>query len=1824
MDQSTTNQAGTLSWVKAELDKILSTAREALERYTEEPDEDYLREAANALRQVEGTLELVQLYGAAVLAREMGALLQAFAEDRVRDRDEAMAVLLRAIFQLPDYLDFVEAGNQDVPIVLLPLLNDLRTVQGMDPLSEKLLFFPNLDTARVPAARLRRQADQGVESPMLARRLRPVYEVGLLGWFRGESPQKNLLRLYAVLERLYSVSESYVARRFWWVASAFVDAIASGGLDRDVTVNALLGRIDRSIKALIDRGEEVLGSQEHEQLLKNLLYYIARSSAGGPVVREVRESFALDRLLPPEHELQRLRDRVTGPGAKVFEAAAKAVLDDLTDVKDQFELYLAGTDDGPGTLEGIAFRLGEIASTLGMLGLNSARAKVEQEIALIRGMLASDNPKASESAILDMAGLMLNVEAALDDLRRFGGESASDAGGPGMTGRDWQALRSRLIDEALRDMAQLKEAVLAWMAAPGRAEEMERAPALLKQIKQALSVARVESVGPLLDAIAAYLSARFIEADEPPPPEELEGLADAVVAAEYYLESLGRDGRDLEQILQTGELRMAELGFEPGVVAPPEAREGAAVGSEERPSAVVVPLKRPEQPKDAAAGAHPPRDAAAAEEEEAAPEPAAGEPRAAQGGPLPEWLSEARRAHTDYAAISSEADEEILEIFLEEAAEELERIRSLLPRWRENPQDHEALSTIRRSFHTLKGSGRMVGALRIGEFAWAVENLLNRVLDASVESCDAVFDLVEYATELIPRLIDEVQRGTNVQDDLASVIAFAHALAKPELHGEAEALGLGAVVAAGAKESGPARAEPQAVEPSRDEAPVLRPVEVETPDAGEAGVEEAGVEEAGAESGSEPSVAPAAESDTTTAPLEVVQPEMAGTETAPRFDKELLEIFAAEAAEHAERLSRAVEASLRRHANPPITEELRRAVHTLNGSSSTAGVEAIAALCGPLERYLRERAREHRTIPYALAGTMAEVAGMIREIIDRLPEYVVPVSAVEALRVRLESAIESASRPAAPSIAGTPVPAAAGPAQRETSGSPAAAPDMEQAPEQPGEQDRELVEIFLEEATDILDSCERLVEQWSERPTDASLIEALQRQLHTLKGGARMAGYPRTIGALSHALESLIVQVVEGERAAGPDLFDVLNRSLDRLLAMVHHAEKGEPVYPPTDLLGVAKELRGEVQEQTEAETATAVPEAQPVHETAAAAAPVSVQQELVRVRAQLLDELVNHAGEVNIYHARLEQQISSFGFGLQELEQTVARLRSQLRKLEIETEAQILSHWEADREKGRFEDFDPLELDRYSTLQQLSRALSESVNDLMSIKDMLLDGVRESETLLIQQARVSTDLQDGLMRTRMVQFTSLAPRLRRVARQTAEALGKRVELKVRGETQELDRSVLDRMVAPLEHMLRNAVSHGIESPQAREAAGKPPVGHVTVVVERDGPEVVIQVADDGRGIDLDAVRRKAVAVGLLEEGQDLPDEEVMHFILESGFSTAENVSHISGRGVGMDVVASEIKQLGGTLSIDSVQGRGTSFTIRLPFTLAISQALLVEVGEELYAIPLASIEGIVRLGSEELDALYRDPRPTYQYAGHEYELKHLGTLLGTGQPTPDHTSTVYPIVLVRAGELRAALQVERVLGNREIVVKPVGPQISKVRGISGATILGDGRVILILDIAGLIRARSGVRLVYSAAEDQARASERTGPPLIMVVDDSITIRKVTSRMLERNDFEVVTARDGVDALGKLQETRPDLMLLDIEMPRMDGYELASHVRNNPRLRDLPIIMITSRVGKKHRDRAMELGVNRYLGKPYQDAELLASIHELLDGAERVRSGFEA
>jgi chemosensory pili system protein ChpA (sensor histidine kinase/response regulator) len=600
--------------------------------------------------------------------------------------------------------------------------------------------------------------------------------------------------------------------------------------------------------------------------------------------------------------------------------------------------------------------------------------------------------------------------------------------------------------------------------------------------------------------------------------------------------------------------------------------------------------------------------------------------------------------------------------------------------------------------------------------------------------------------------------------------------------------------------------------------------------------------------------------------------------------------------------------------------------------------------------------------------------------------------------------------------------------------------------------------------------------------------------------------------------------------------------------------------------------------------------------------------EDRIRVKASLIDKLTNLAGELSISRAHMEQQQGTIKNNLVEMDQTITRLRDQLRRFEIETEAQIISHF-GDTQSEDDEEFDPLELDRFSVMQQLSRSLMESVNDLTNIQDFLNTVTRQGVSLLIQQSRIGAELQDGIMRTRMIPFTRVSPRLQRIARLTARELHKQVDFVINGEEIEFERTVLNRVVAPLEHMLRNAIDHGIEDAKTRQQAGKASIAKITIDLSKEGAELIIKLGDDGAGLNLLKIRKKAEERGLIKPETVINDHDLMQFVLEHGFSTAAKLTTTSGRGVGMDVAINEIKQLGGSLRIHSKASEGTMFEIRLPLSLTITQALLVQIGDETMAIPMNHVEALMRIPRAEVIGTDDEER-NYQYMDNSYRIFNLGKLLGLSDIVLDGLPLI-PTLLVRVADRRIALLVDGIEGSKEIVVKSVGPQIDVIRWIAGATILGDGRVVLILDMPTLTRVNIPASHYVSPTVIEI-VEEEASTKTIMIVDDSITVRKVTARFLKRQGMEVLTAKDGIDAIAQLQERVPDLMLLDVEMPRMDGYELATQIRHRPDLKHLPIIMITSRTGTKHREKAKKIGIDRYLGKPFNENELLENIHALL------------
>ena len=1922
MNERTGLDYSALGWVKSELDATLRQAAEALESCAadsaDSADPARLQLCVTTVHQVHGILQMLELYGAAVLAEEMERVAEALLIDSTRGRDVAQEVLMRAILHLKDYLERVEDGHQDAAILLLPLINELRTARNAPVIAESALFAPDLDL-RGEQPQWPKDGSDAVA--VAARRTRPLYQRGLLAYLRRQNPADGLAQMREALLAMDRAGPDDRSGRLWWLTAGLTDVLDAGELPEHASATRrLLSQVEHQLKAAMETGA---GTAAPEDLLRGLLYYLAHAAPVTERVRAIQGFYDLPALVAEQARVEQSRERALGPGRDALSGLVQAVREDLAHVKDTLDLQARGSVRNPEDVVATATSLSRIADTLAVVGLPNACALLQEQAEQVRTLFAGGAME--EHRALQVAEALLYVESSLVNLvdGRQGTrpeDEAADTIEASFAETEYRNVFAHAISEAITELGYLKEAIAQFVES-GERQRLAGVERRFEAVRGSLALMELDRAPDLLAATERFLRERVLGSAEPPSPQALEALADAITGIEYYLEAL-REGRSYGErgldVSEEGLRRLDSLG---------------------PPSVGAAGEQSPDVPEEIANVRAP---TAAAEQREAAT-------RAGN-----EIASRRRRVEPDVPVTGEEIDPEILEIFLEEADELQASLREVFPRWQRDAEDAEALLTTRRIFHTLKGSGRLAGALLLGELAWALENLLNRILDHTLEPTPRVHEAVTDALDLIPELIEGLRGGTSPSGDVRTLIRKALILSEPARHHELEALTCTSAVAE--RESSAASQQ----DPVKGQEPFsLVPSETELT---------AGVQD-------DPEAR---------RPATMGKAKAAEKAHGSRMDALLYEIFSKETGDHLACIETFLaECEHAENGRCRVAERLIRSLHTLAGSARMALVEPIALVGRELEELAASRCAEGRLLDAHDQDVLKRGAQVIRAVVEalgrddtELPDVSELVRDIEFRRAALPDAIiESADRAITRRSSAPPLPATESPevwlaesdeappeflrqpipsptAHTRAEAAPAASPPSGSA--NLTAEDEDLVQVFLEEADDILGFLEGIVERWEAAPDDETQVAELHRPLHTLKGGARLAGF-EGIGHLCHALESLVDDVGAQRVPADDRFFDLLHASLDRLSDLVERVRGGECSSTSPALIARIEELRGarapasapqgdpnrelvevflqesaDILTNTEAllydwrqhpSGFTRVPELQralhtlkggarmagfkaiadlshgvetllnafeegevefdealldvlesandhlmSLRETAASNAPLpDVEEALeglarlhpgecglaaaavepeeprapaaaiaeaepeaepegpqsphrqpdqVRVQSQLLDNLVNLAGEVSIYRSRLEQQGGDIVFNLTELGQTVSRLREQLRALEIETEAQIIYRFEREHGSMEREGFDPLELDRFSRIQELSRALSESVNDLTNIQDVLNDLNRESETLLLQQSRVNTELQDGLMRTRMVPFANLVPRMRRVVRQACEELGKRAQLKVLGAQGEMDRTVLERLIPPLEHMLRNAVAHGIELPSARAELGKAEVGTICMAWEREGGDVTIRVHDDGAGMNLKAIRAKAISRGLMSEDSLLSDKEIMQFVLEPGFSTAEQVTQIAGRGVGLDVVNAEIKQLGRSLEIDSEQGVGTHFVARLPFTLALNQALLCQTGDEVYAIPLSSIEGVVRLGQDELRDIHAsEDGGFYSYAGERYEVRSLAGMLGSGDGQPLTERPRVPLILVQAGEHRLAMQVDGLLGRREIVVKSAGPQISSVPGMLGATILADGRVVFILDIGALIRYESGSSEEGELEERPALAvRSRRKRPRVMVVDDSITMRKVATRLLQRNEIDVMTAKDGVDAVAALQDLVPDAMLLDIEMPRMDGYELATHVRNDDRLRSVPIIVITSRTGEKHRQKAMEIGVDRYLGKPYQESELLAAVQDLL------------
>ncbi|TMH22180.1 MAG: response regulator [Betaproteobacteria bacterium] len=1775
---------GPLSWVKGEIDHAIQRSQEALRAFaTNSADAAQLKSSQSHLHQAHGALSIVGLEGVTRVSEELEGLLAGIEKEASLRKSEIFRLVERALNGIRTYLDQLMAGNPNQPLRLYALYRDVVTARGgrADPTD---LYYPNL-TFRPPKRDKVAGASKAGDSDKYLREQRSRYQRGLLKWLKNDASGAEDMR--AAIEAIEAAQGPTSQRAFWWVSLALFDALAHNALAQDVDAKQLCNRIEQQIKRLLEGTPSVA-----ERLMREVLYYVARAKPSTARVREVQEVYHLGQTIPaPESDGDTIEEN----------PALKSAREHLTHAKDAWNKFASGNPPSLHAFCDSAAALKDDAEQLGNADLTALAGKVAE----VSAWLTSNRENMSEAVALEVATALLLLENALAGLAHLSGEFAQQA----------QLLRSRLedcmlgklrrsapeiplLDEMSRKAQErlLMNQVVSEMRAnlrtieqvldtffrdPAKRDELVSLEKPVHQLLGALEMLGEQRAQESLAAAAEDIR-RFSGATHSANSQDFERIAQILSGLGFYIESLAHGKVDFEAAMQP----LAAARKEEADAAQPVTTVEAQVAEQQRETASLYEEWKT-KPHDGAIRAELKKNLAALQKDagliaDQKLEDSAGKALKALDKastmPLTPYLKEAIDKITAAAPspspeaaklidASAEAiDAELLGVYLEESDEVLATIREQLDTLREQHANKEALTTIRRGFHTLKGSGRMVGLMRLGEAAWAVEQTMNAWVQEERAATPALLQLVGLAHDYFSDNVKRLKTG-GVSGDERSLVAAAERVRRGEATEQAPLEAPRAAPAPAAEPAASAKAEFAPATSAR--IPVAR-----------------------------------------AAPEEFVQ---LGEH---RVSTTLFAIFSGEARAHVIAIREEHE-TLSQHG--VVSDALLRAVHTLAGTSGTVKISALSDLGYALEKALQKLATselsedEQSLVGEAIDTIEAMVTGVVQLRVPRaVPELVARLERIgEQAGVSQESTPpeEKELAPLSPPSRETEAGATEELAQAEAGDSSLDDLDLDITLDRRQRRldddiDPELLQIFLDEAQELVPAVGSAMRDWRDNRDNPALGQALQRVLHTLKGSARMAG-AMALGELTHHMETRVENAMS-VKTLPTGLFAELETSWDRMGILFEQLQK--PRAPEEGLLAMAVASKPAA---VALEAPEATPEPAPRAPAAAAKVVPLAERELqpkalLRVRADIVDRLVNEAGEVAIARSRIEGEMRSLKAAMQELTDNVARLRAQLREIEIQAESQMQSRLEFAKESMR--EFDPLEFDRFTRFQEVTRLMAESVSDVSTVHGNLANAVDETEKALLAQARLNRDLQQDLMRVRMVPFGSLQERLYRIVRQTAKEVGKRANLDIKGTQVELDRSVLERITGPFEHLLRNAVTHGIEAPDKRRAAAKPEIGEIRLELKQEGNEVQLSLSDDGGGLAIDRIREKAIEKGLIAPGTTLSEAEIADFIFHAGFSTATEVSQVAGRGVGMDVVRSEVAALGGRVEMRFTRGQGTRFTIYLPLTLAVTQTVLVRAGSKTYAIPSVMVEQVLQLRQEQLISAYASRQTEWQ--DRRYPFHYLPHLLGLSDAIAEQ-KRFSPTLYLRSGTNAIALHVDEMVGsNQEIVVKSIGPQLQRVAGITGATVLGTGEIVLILNpvLLALKEVAARPAIVYEAPKPQAAAIQ----PTIMVVDDSLTVRKVTGRLLERHGYLVVTARDGVEAMEKLLEVVPDVMLVDIEMPRMDGFDLTRNVRADKRLARVPIIMITSRTADKHQNYAKEIGVSHFLGKPYQEDDLIAKISGFL------------
>jgi chemosensory pili system protein ChpA (sensor histidine kinase/response regulator) len=1971
-----TNDLGPLAWVLDELRKSLDSASAALRRFVRDTglargsdmasvDGGQLRIARQQLHQAVGALEMVGLGAPAHMLRSMEAAVQTFIERPELCNEASAAKVERAGFALTEYLEGVLLGKAVSAVALFPQYRDTQELAGADRVHPADMWGLEWrwNDPQTPAV-----SDALAYDPSVRKRL----DQGALRLMRsGDSAAAR--ELAKVCLGLAATQAARHPKIFWKICAGFFEGVAAGLMPQDVYVKRTVSRVLLQYASLA-KGEPGVSDRLAQDLVFFCSQAVPTNNADAPALAGVRLAWDLVNSRPVDYQtaqygrfdpvlLAQARKRI-GFAKETWSGLSGGDASKLKGLADQFH----NATEALVKLHPPSAPLGQSLNNVVDAVVRSARVpgpelamEVATAVLYLEAAFADLDPSDSQLAVRTA-----RLAERLDTARQGGKPEVLEPWMEELYRRvsDRQTMGS-VVGELRGTLGELEKLLDQFFRNIQDKTPLRDAPGHLSQMRGVLSVLGLDQAAQAVLRMREAVEEIIVnEIDEARARSAgtFDKLGNNLGALGFLIDMLNYQPTLAKKLFvyddTTGELRplMGRTGHSvelsaTGEESAGEAHATAGAGSGRSSEGLTAQL-------GVVAGHAPLAEQAAAApvaREPAAARPAQDSSAAAAHVQLPTAAKPAASPASPAASLPDNEQDELLDIFLEEAREVVHNGLAAIDMLAANPGDVSELTTLRRAFHTLKGSSRMVGLTEFGEAAWSLEQVLNTCLADQKQASEDLRTLASQAMKGFGRWVGDIAAHADGNWKAALFRGPADtfrtenrlvALALPEgpetpqaVQAQPEPVDLAPVdlapVDLAPVDFGPvepvqeAGLEPLEIsfdipsEAATDlpiDAPIpipaeplseyvaafgatqtfrLEPGDLVAPPADELAPDFAfdlSAPPSTPESEPEPELqraaaqaaveidnldfaalsAPAAPASNQAHPLEELEAEDAADDQIKvigslRIGIPLYNVYLNEADEWSRRLANELtEWTLELHQRVP--DSVVGLAHALGGSSATVGFHGLSEIARALESSLQEaQALAYATPQHATAFTQAAeeirrllhqfAAGFLKDsdkhVIgallalrelelpkradipeDELPSGFIPVAGADESAFPL-GGIVIEPPPPAPAVHVQPAAARPIAAVRATAPPAAVAAAPVRVSVDFGDEqddidvvdaiDPDLFSIFEEEAAELMPQLGGALRQWSARPDNRSARDEVLRALHTLKGSARLAGALR-LGELAHRLESQVEHLgSESVRAADIEpllnFFDGMQANFDSVRAAGTGGAAQPAVLPlsadaPPPARAVPTPTRAAAAEPVS--TARALL-AQPAVSNLAPQRAAANQA--VRVRSQLLDRLVNQAGEVMITRSRLEAELRQLRGSLFDLTGNLDRLRAQLRDIELQAESQMQSRLAQAKDSAA--GFDPLEFDRFTRVQELTRMMAESVNDVATVQRNLQRTVESTEDDLIAQARQTRELQRDLLRTRMVEFEGISDRLYRVIRLASKETGKQVKLDITGGSIEMDRGVLDRMTPAFEHLLRNCVAHGIERPEVRAAAGKDSVGSILIGLHHEGNDVSIEFHDDGAGLDLTRIREKALQQGLISPGQTLTDQEAAALIFMPGFSTASEVTELAGRGIGMDVVRAEVNAVGGRIETRTEAGRGTHFKLVLPLTTAVTQVVMIRSGGLSVGVPANLVEIVRRAPAKEVQQAYNSG--VYAFGSERLPFFWSGALLQASQRSNEPQAKTMPVVVFRSAAQRIAVHVDEVLGNQEVVVKNLGPQLARLPGLAGMTVLASGAVVLIYNPVALTTVYGEQARQLSADQAQpeilgqsgaasARAPELPAAPqipLVLVVDDSITVRRVTQRLLQREGYRVALAADGLQALERLAEEKPTVVLSDIEMPRMDGFDLARNIRADDKLKQLPIIMITSRIAEKHREHAKELGVDHYLGKPYSEEELLSLVRHYASAA---------